>query len=198
MKLIVGLGNPGLCYKNTKHNAGFWVIEKTARIFKSTFNKRKFNARWAQGKYRNKAFLLVKPLTYMNRSGNTVRSFADYFKITHDNILIIYDDISLTLGNIRLKAKGGAGGHNGMRSIIDTLKTNDFARLRFGIDAQRAHKDLSKYVLSTFKAKEDVKLKDQTVELAADAVLDWFIKDINFAMNRHNERRREISNHEEL
>ncbi|MCK4993490.1 MAG: aminoacyl-tRNA hydrolase [Candidatus Omnitrophica bacterium] len=196
MKIIVGLGNPGLGYKNTKHNAGFWVLDKVARLLKSTFNKRKFNAKWAQGKYKNRSFILVKPLTYMNLCGCTVRNFADYFKVKFEDILIVYDDINLNLGSIRLKAQGGAGGHNGMRSIIDILNTSDFARLRFGIDTQRAHKDLSKYVLSAFKSKEDVRVKDQTVDLAAEAVLDWFNKDINFAMNRHNERGRKISNHE--
>ncbi len=196
MKLIVGLGNPGLCYKNTRHNAGFWVLDKVARVFKGTFNKRKFNARWAQGKYKNRSFIIVKPLTYMNLSGSTVKNFADYFKVRHEDILIIFDDISLKLGSIRFKPQGGAGGHNGMRSVIDALRTDKIARLRFGIDTEKEHKDLSRYVLSAFKAKEDVLIKDKTVELAAEAVLDWFNKDINFAMNRHNERRRAISNHE--
>ncbi|MFH1094374.1 MAG: aminoacyl-tRNA hydrolase [Candidatus Omnitrophota bacterium] len=196
MKLIVGLGNPGLCYKNTKHNAGFWVVDKVACIFKGTFNKRKFDARWTQGNYKNRSFVIVKPHTFMNLSGNTVKNFADYFKVPLEDILIIFDDISLNLGEMRLKPQGGAGGHNGMRSVIDALGTNNFARLRFGIDTQKNHRDLSKYVLSAFKEKEDLRLKDKTVELAAEAVLDWFNKDINFAMNRHNERRREISNHE--
>ncbi len=196
MKLIVGLGNPGLCYKNTKHNAGFWVLDKVAQAFKVSFNKRKFNALWAQGKYKGKSFIIVKPLTYMNLSGSSVRRFVDYFKISADDILIIFDDVSLKLGEIRLRAKGGAGGHNGMRSVIDALGTNNFARLRFGIDGSKTRGDLSKYVLSAFKSKEEVQVKDRTVELAVEAVLDWFNKDINFAMNRHNERRREISNHE--
>ena len=196
MKLIVGLGNPGLGYKNTKHNAGFWVADKVARIFNPSFDKRKFNARWAQGKHKNRSFIIIKPHTFMNLSGSTVKNFAAYFKVTLEDEIIIFDDVSLKLGSIRLKAQGGAGGHNGMRSIIETLRTNDFARLRFGIETEGAHKDLSKYVLTAFKSKEDLKLKDKTVELAAEAVLDWFIKDINFAMNRHNERGREISNHE--
>ncbi|MCG2712584.1 MAG: aminoacyl-tRNA hydrolase [Candidatus Omnitrophica bacterium] len=196
MKLIVGLGNPGLYYKNTKHNAGFWVVDKVARLLKGTFNRRKFNAHWAQGKHKNRSFIIIKPLTFMNLSGSTVKNFADYFKVTHEDILIIFDDISLKLGDIRLKAQGGAGGHKGMRSVIDAFGTNNFARLRFGIYTQKAHKDLSQYVLSAFKEKEDVMIRDKTLDLAAEAVLDWFDKDINFAMNRHNERRREISNHE--
>ncbi len=174
MKLIVGLGNPGLGYRNTRHNAGFWVLDKVAGLFKVTFNKRKFNARWAQGKYKNRSFIIVKPLTYMNLSGSTVKNFADYFKVSHEDILIIFDDISLKLGVIRFRPQGGDGGHNGMRSVIETLRTNNFARLRFGIDTQKAHKDLSKYVLSAFKAREDMIMKDKTVELAAEAVLDWF------------------------
>jgi len=106
--------------------------------------------------------------------------------VTIDDILIVYDDISLKLGDIRLKSQGGAGGHNGMRSIIETLGRKDFSRLRFGIDNQREHKELSKYVLSAFKAKAEVKIKNETVELAAEAVLDWFIKDIDFAIGSAN------------
>jgi PTH1 family peptidyl-tRNA hydrolase len=196
MKLIIGLGNPGLCYKNTKHNAGFWVIEKVAQLLDVTFDKRKFNARLAKGKFKNKSFIIAKPLTYMNLSGKAVKSFIDYFKIPLDNVLVVFDDISLSLGQIRLRPQGGAGGHNGLRSVIEALGTNNFARLRFGISTKELPRDLSKYVLTSFKGKDDVLVKDKTVELAALAVLDWFKQDINFAMNRHNVRRREISNHE--
>ena len=196
MKLIVGLGNPGLCYKNTKHNAGYWVIDKVAKNLKASFNKRKFNARWATGREHNNTFIIAKPLTFMNLSGCSVQGFVDYYKISLENILIVYDDINLKLGTIRLKPKGGAGGHNGMKSVIEVLGTNDFSRLRFGIGNQTGHRDLSKYVLSSFKGKEDVSLRDEAVNSAVEAVLNWFENDINFAMNKHNEKRREISNHE--
>ena len=115
MKLIVGLGNPGLRYKDTKHNAGFWVMKKVSLALKSPFNKRKFNSRWAQGKLDGKSFILVKPLAFMNLSGQPVRNFVDYFKVDLDDILVVVDDIHLSLGEIRLRSGGGGGGHHGPR-----------------------------------------------------------------------------------
>ena len=196
MKLIVGLGNPGLCYKHTRHNAGFWVVEKVLRTFKTPFSKRKFNARWAQGEHNRKPFILMKPLTFMNLSGQPVSNFVNYFKIPLENILIIFDDVGLQLGTIRLRPSGGAGGHNGMRSIIQSLGTDDFARLRFGIQTQTKYNDLAKYVLSSFKDKSQAQIRDETVDLAEEAVLCWFDKGLTYAMNGYNVKRRKGSDHQ--
>ncbi|MFH1062586.1 MAG: aminoacyl-tRNA hydrolase [Candidatus Omnitrophota bacterium] len=196
IKLIVGLGNPGANYKNTKHNAGFWVVEAIAKELDISLNQRKFNSQWAQGKYCNSSFILAKPLTYMNLSGNAVRSFVDYFKISLTDILIIFDDAHLKLGTIRIRKSGSAGGHNGLRSIIKELGTSDIARLRFGVSSGAPGIDLSNYVLSGFSNKADEQIAKETVAEAKNAGLSWMEKDIDFAMNTFNPKRRENSDDE--
>jgi len=191
MKLIAGLGNPGLCYKETKHNAGFWIIKKVSLALKCSFSKRKFNSRFAQGRFKGENVILVKPLSFMNLSGQPVRGFADYFKVSLDDILIIVDDISLDLGEIRLRGQGGAGGHNGLRSVIEHLKTDSFARLRFGINTQDKYSDLSKHVLTPFKNKKDILSRNKMIEVARDAVLCWLEEGIVSAMNKYNKKREE-------
>jgi peptidyl-tRNA hydrolase, PTH1 family len=195
MKLIVGLGNPGENYKHTKHNAGFWVVEAIAKELDVSFNQRKFNSQWAQGKIENNSFILAKPLTYMNLSGNAVRSFVDYFKIALSDILIVFDDVHIELGTIRIRKSGSAGGHNGLRSIINDLGTSDIARLRFGVSCSVPGRDLSDYVLSGFN-KADEQIAKQMVIVAKDAGLSWLEKDIDFAMNKFNPKRRENSDDE--
>ncbi|MBU1042987.1 MAG: aminoacyl-tRNA hydrolase [Candidatus Omnitrophica bacterium] len=195
-KLIVGLGNPGANYKNTKHNAGFWVVEAIAKELDVSVNQRKFNSLWAQGKIDNISFILVKPLTYMNLSGNAVRNFIDYFKIDLSDVLIIFDDVHLKLGTIRIRKFGSAGGHNGLRSIIKDLGTSEVSRLRFGVNAAMPGVDLAKYVLSGFSNKEDEQIAKVTVEQAKNAAMSWLENDINFAMNKFNTKGRENSDDE--
>ncbi len=195
-KLIVGLGNPGANYKNTKHNAGFWVVEAIAKELGLSFNQRKFNSQWAQGKIDDKNFILAKPLTYMNLSGNAVRRFVDYFKIDLSDILIIFDDVHLNLGSIRIRKTGSAGGHNGLRSIIKDLGSLEISRLRFGVNGANPGVDLAKYVLSGFGNKEDEQRAKLTIEKARDAGIIWLEKDINFAMNKFNTKGRENSDNE--
>jgi peptidyl-tRNA hydrolase, PTH1 family len=196
IKLIVGLGNPGANYKNTKHNAGFWIVEAIAEELGISFNQRKFNSQWVQSKYCENNFILAKPLTYMNLSGNAVRSFVDYFKINLTDILIIFDDVNLNLGTIRIRKSGSAGGHNGLDSIIKCLGTSDIARLRFGVNAANPGIDLAKYVLSGFTNKDDVQKAKETVDEAKNAALIWLERDTNFAMNKFNTKRRENSDDE--
>jgi PTH1 family peptidyl-tRNA hydrolase len=192
MKLIVGLGNPGSDYKNTKHNAGFWIIQAVAKDLSISFSKRKFNALIGQGKIKNNSFLLVKPLTYMNLSGKSVRNFADYFKIDLKDILVVFDDVSLELGTIRMRKSGSAGGHNGLKSIIGHMGSSNIARLRFGIKVkENGERDLSRYVLSGFNSQDDKNLAGKTVEIAKQAVISWLKHDIDYAMNRFNSKRRE-------
>jgi len=196
MKLIVGLGNPGLRYRNTKHNAGFWVIEKVAEQLDVSLRKRKFNTVWGQGRFRGRNFIAAKPLTFMNLSGGAVKAFVDYFKLSPSNILIVFDDVYLKVGTIRLRAAGTAGGHNGMRSVIDNLQTDNIPRLRIGVSSGVGNRHLSKYVLSAFKRKKDIALMDEAVETARDAVLCWLDKGIAAAMNTYNKKGRTISDHE--
>ena len=127
----------------------------------------------------------------MNLSGEPVKSLVDYFKISFDDILIVVDDISLNLGEIRLRSQGGAGGHNGLRSVIKYLGTDNFARLRFGINTESKYSDLSKNVLSPFRSKEDILTRNKTIEFARDAVLCWLDEGIASAMNKYNKKKEE-------
>ncbi len=196
MKLVVGLGNPGLRYRHTKHNAGFWVIEQVAKQLKVLCNKRSFDAHWGQGRLGGENILLVKPQTFMNLSGRSVFRFTEYYKIESDDLLVVYDDISLPLGKVRLRAEGSAGGHNGMRSVIECLGTDAVCRVRLGIGTEERNGDLSGYVLSGFSRKEDDSVARTMVETARDAVLCWLENGIIFAMNHYNNRGRENSDHE--
>ncbi|MCP4649340.1 MAG: aminoacyl-tRNA hydrolase [PVC group bacterium] len=188
MKLIVGLGNPGIRYKRTKHNAGFWVIDELAKQESVSLQKRRFNAIWAEHRLGREKVFFVKPLTYMNLSGKAVRGFVDYFKISIDNILVIFDDVSLKLGTIRLRATGSAGGHNGVRSLIDSLGTDSFARLRLGIRTEENSSELSDYVLSSFKSKADEVIVRDMVQNAKGAVFSWVKEGVTFAMNKYNKK----------
>ena len=129
MKLIVGLGNPGLEYKKTRHNLGFLIIDELANKLEIEFNKQKFNGLY----YQAKDFILLKPQTYMNNSGECISAFLNYFQIPVDNLLVIYDDIALSIGRFRYRAQGSNGGHNGMKDIIEKLGTKKIKRLRIGI-----------------------------------------------------------------
>jgi len=193
MKLVVGLGNPGLKYRNTKHNAGFWVIDSLAKHCVLDLSKRKFNAQYTQAKYAGEKFMLVKPLTFMNLSGLAVKSFIDFFKIDPANeLLVVLDDVSLNVGDLRIKSCGSNGGHNGLRSIIESLGSDDFARLRVGIfsENEKSQTDLSEYVLGGFRSLEDKKKVKEAVELSAEAVLDWIKQGVDFTMNQYNKKRR--------
>ncbi|MDD5747337.1 MAG: aminoacyl-tRNA hydrolase [Candidatus Omnitrophica bacterium] len=196
MKLIVGLGNPGLRYRHTKHNAGFWVIEQVAKQLKVLCNKRSFNAHWGQGRFQSENIMLVKPQTFMNLSGQSVARFSEYYKVSPDDILVVFDDIHIPLGMVRIRAEGSAGGHNGMRSVIECLGTDVIARVRLGIGTDERGADLSSYVLSRFKHDEENSCAKAMVETASEAVVCWLEKGIAFAMNRYNNRGRENSDHE--
>jgi PTH1 family peptidyl-tRNA hydrolase len=130
VKLIVGLGNPGQEYENTRHNLGFVIVDQLASKLETSLNKKKFNGLYCQGS----DYILLKPQTYMNNSGECIIAFLNYFRISINNLLVIYDDIALPLGSFRYRLSGSAGGHNGMKNIIELLKKNkEFKRLRLGI-----------------------------------------------------------------
>ena len=150
MKLIVGLGNPGEEYQNTRHNAGFMAIDN---YVDSSLFKKKDNYLIAEKFIDNEKFLFVKPLTFMNESGQAVRKVVDYYKVNIEDILIIYDDMDFNVGDLRLKPDGSSGGHNGVKSIINCLKTQDFKRLRIGISKPTT--DKIDYVLGKF-SKHDL------------------------------------------
>jgi len=168
MKLIVGLGNPGRKYKNTKHNVGFMCLDFYAKQNNLKFKKEnKFSGESL--KIGNTVFL--KPHTFMNLSGESLHKIMHFYDVQIENVLVIYDDLSLPLGKIRLREKGSAGGHNGIKSIIQHVKTNEFKRMKVGIDSNPLI-DAKNYVLSKF-SKEESKILDETILVAQDIINDF-------------------------
>ncbi len=183
--LIVGLGNPGSEYEDTRHNVGFRVADELARRYGLSFGKKERKALAATGTIRNRKVVLAKPQTYMNLSGEAVRSLVDFYKIEMPRILIICDDLDLPLGTVRLRQSGSAGGQNGVKSVIQHLGTQDFNRLRFGISRPPGKMAAKDYVLGAFKGDEAI-LAAQVIDRAADATETWLTDGIELAMTRHN------------
>lgn len=176
MKLIIGLGNPGIKYEKTRHNLGWRVIEELAQQMKITGWKidLQFNAEIVQGAFRQEKIILAKPQTFMNESGRAVQSIANYYKIPFSEILVIHDDIDLPLGQIKIQQSRGSAGHKGVQSIIDQLKTNDFIRMRVGIkpaDNQQPITNTEKFVLQKFTAEEE-KIVQETIKKASTLVVE--------------------------
>lgn len=183
--LIVGLGNPGPKYENTRHNIGFWVVDELARRYGMTFGKTERKAITADGLIREKRVLLAKPQTFMNASGEAVRALVDFYKIEVADILVIHDDMDIELGTLRLRLKGSAGGQNGVKSIIQHLGTQDFNRVRCGIGRPPGKMNPADYVLKPFAGDDAITAKILT-ERAADSVETWLTQGIELAMTRHN------------
>jgi PTH1 family peptidyl-tRNA hydrolase len=154
MWLFLGLGNPGRSYKFTRHNAGFLLVEKLSEDWDIPLRRSSHLSLWGEGKRDGEKIILAKPLTYMNKSGEAAASLSTGFKIPPSNCLVICDDLDLPLGTIRLRKKGGSGGHKGLQSIIDLLQTNEFPRLRLGIGRPEKKGEEDKYVLSSFTEEE--------------------------------------------
>lgn len=190
MKLIVGLGNPGEKYENTRHNAGFIVIEKLKSKNENfsdwQFNK-KFNTEISEGKIDGKKIILLKPQTFMNNSGRTVAAAARFYKIKPADILIIHDDIDLPLGKMRIKQGGSSGGHRGVESIITALGSENFVRLKIGVapEARPKNFDAAKFVLKKF-AKAEKKTVSDITKKATEAVALIIVKGAEQAMNQVN------------
>lgn len=168
MKLFVGLGNPGKEYEETRHNVGFMVIDELARRWNVSYNQAKFHGIFASHVISGEKVILCKPLTYMNLSGECVRPLIDYFKIDIEDVVVIYDDLDLPVGKIRLRTKGSAGGHNGIKSLIHHLGTEQFKRIRVGISRPQNGQKITDYVLGRFLAEEVPEIK-QAIHRAADA-----------------------------
>ena len=184
MKLIVGLGNPGDKYVDTRHNTGFKVIDSLAETLGIDVKKRKFGSRFGTGECANNKLILLKPWQYMNRSGQAVATAAGFYKLNIGDLMIITDDMDLEPGRIRLRAKGSAGGHNGLADIIEKLGTNDFSRCRVGI-GRRIEADTVGYVLDR-PAKDEKPLLATAIEQARNAILCWIEYGIEKAMNKFN------------
>ena len=186
MYLIVGLGNPGNEYKMTRHNIGFETIDYIASKYKFKVNKLKFKGLYGEITNKGEKLIFLKPQTYMNLSGESVVEFCNFYKIPPENVIVISDDISLEKGRIRLRAKGSAGGHNGLKSIIYQLKSDEFSRVRIGIgERENSNMELSDYVLARF-SKDEIPLFEDAIIKATKAVFDIVEHDIDYAMNQNN------------
>lgn len=185
MKILVGLGNPSSKYEGTRHNVGFVVIDELAERWGIRVNTLRHRALCGSGFVGTEKVVLAKPVTYMNLSGEAVRPLTEYYKISPEDLLIICDDINLELGNLRVRARGSAGGHNGLKDIIAKLGTQDFPRLRVGVGGKPEQMELADYVLGHFTAEER-KVVRETAGLAADAAETFVKEGVGEAMNRYN------------
>ena len=184
--LIVGLGNPGKDYERTRHNAGYRALDVLAQKLGCKIDKGKFQGLFGQVNYEGKRLFLLKPLTYMNLSGRSVLQLSAYFHIPPQRIIVLFDDISLEPGRLRIRADGSAGGHNGIKSIISEVGSQDFPRVKIGVGAKpHAEQDLADWVLSSFSASEE-KALTSALERAADAVLCIIDRGVPETANRYN------------
>ena len=188
MYLIAGLGNPGKQYEKTRHNMGFDAIDELVDRRQIPGGWVKFNAMYGKGVLEGEKVILAKPLSYMNLSGGPVKALADYFKVSYEQeLIVIYDDIDLEPGMIRIKKQGSAGGHNGIKDLIRQLGTQKFIRIKVGVGAKPKGWDLADYVLGSFST-EGRKLVDNAIERACDAV-EMILKDgVDAAMNQYNRK----------
>lgn len=185
MKIIAGLGNPGARYRNTRHNIGFMVADLLAERWRTAFDREKHDSLIAETRIDGERVLLVKPMTYMNNSGLALAQVLRNAPVTPDDVLVVVDEVDLPLGRVRLRAGGSAGGHNGLKSIIRSLGTQDFPRLRIGVGRDSAGGDVVDHVLGTFTPAEFDE-RDRMVERAADAAAAWIARGITAAMNDFN------------
>jgi len=184
MKMVVGLGNPGDQYVDTRHNIGFRVIDSLAEALKVDVRRRKFGARFGLGEFADKKLILLKPWQYMNRSGQAVATAVGFYKLGLSNLLVVTDDLALPPGRLRIRSKGSAGGHNGLADVIEKLGTEDFARLRIGI-GQSGRKPAVDFVLDKPTESERI-LLDEAIERSREAVFCWVEHGIESAMNKFN------------
>ena len=187
MKLIIGLGNPGSKYDNTRHNIGFSMLDYYLKSLNIDVNWSKgFNGLYFQTFINNQKVLFVKPQTFMNKSGSCVRQFVDYYNIPIEDILVISDDLDLNIGNFKIKANGSCGGHNGLRDIEKELGTNEYKRLKIGISNDKTVDSIN-YVLGKFSDDENNVLKELFNSLV-DVLNDYFVLDFGVLMSKYNRK----------
>ena len=183
--LLIGLGNPGREYKDTRHNIGFMLIDQLAERIGARGMKVQSKAIITSGLYEERKLILAKPQTYMNLSGQSVQGLLHFYKIPLENLLVAHDDLDLPYGTIRIRPGGGPGGQRGMANTIELLGTKDFPRLRLGIGRPPGRMDPKDYVLQNF-SKDELKLMPELLSRAADAALEFVMKGLNAAMNKYN------------
>ena len=185
MYLIVGLGNPEEDYSNTRHNMGFNTINKLAKQYEIEINKKKFKGLYGTGIIENEKVILLKPQTYMNLSGESIKEAIDFYKIDNKKIIIIYDDIDLKKGTVKIRKIGGPGTHNGMKSVIQNIKTKEFARIRVGIGMPDNKNDLINYVIGAIP-EEEKEILDIATTKAKEAIIEIIKSGTDNAMNKIN------------
>ena len=185
MYLIVGLGNPEPEYSSTRHNMGFDVINMLAKEYNIDINKRGFKSLYGTGIIEGEKVILCKPQTFMNLSGEAIAEFTNFYKISNDNIIVVYDDIDIEPGKIRVRKKGTAGGHNGMKSVVNHLGTTEFKRIRIGIGQPEYKNDMINYVLNKIEIGER-ELLDKGIEKGKESIIEILKNNIDSAMNKIN------------
>ena len=185
MWLVVGLGNPGEEYVKTRHNIGFRAVDELADRYRLRFDEKRGKARITDGTIAGQRVAIAKPFTFMNLSGQTVTALKQWYKIDTANILVVYDDLDLPFGTLRLRQRGSAGTHNGMKSIVQLLGSQDFPRLRIGIEQTPTGWDTVNYVLSRFSREQEEQMP-QVLGAAADAIEIVLREGVEAAMNRYN------------
>ncbi len=185
MILVVGLGNPGKEYTQTKHNVGFLVLDELGKKVGIEIGKEKFQSLCGEGFFDDKKLLLQKPQTYMNRSGDAVQSASNFYKIAPENIIVVHDEMDISLGRIMIKPGGGSAGNNGIKSIIANLGTQDFIRVRIGIGKPNTKDEGANHVLSEF-SKSEGEIMEDSIITATDAVLEIINNGLQSAMNKYN------------
>ena len=185
--LIAGLGNPGREYKASRHNIGFMLVSHLAEELGVTFSRVQSKALVTKTEYQGSRLILAKPQTYMNLSGQAVGSLVKFYKIEFDHMLVVYDDVDLPYGRIRMRPSGGSAGQKGMRSIIDQLGTQEFPRMRLGIGRPPGSKGAASYVLRDFSG-EDAEFLPSVLDRGVEAILTYIREDLTTAMNRYNSK----------
>lgn len=185
MYLIFGLGNPEKEYQGTRHNMGFDTVNQIANQYQIQFSKSKFNSIYAEGNIEGNKVILVKPQTYMNLSGIAVREFVNFYKVSNQEMIVIYDDMDIGKGTIKIRKKGGSGNHNGMKSVEQELGTKDFPRIRVGIGVPEYKHDMINYVIGKI-SKEEQEILQQGIEKAVKATIGILKNGMDYAMNQYN------------
>ena len=183
--LIVGLGNPGRQYKSNRHNIGFMLVDRLAKRLEVAFSRMESKALVTRADYKDNRIILAKPQTYMNLSGQAVSALVRFYKIPFENVMVAYDDVDLPLGAIRIRPKGGSGGHKGMKSIIERLGSEEFPRMRFGIGRPPGRMEAANYVLRDF-SKDESEIVAQIIDRASEAALVYVTEGLDAAMNQFN------------
>ena len=185
--IIAGLGNPEKKYDNTRHNVGFQVIDQLGKILNIEIKENKFNSLFTQTTYSDKKLFLAKPLTYMNLSGKAIAEIKNFYKIDVENLIVVHDELDLEFGEIKIKQAGGSAGHNGLKSIVSSLGSNNFIRLRVGIGRPPENQSGANYVLGKFSKAENEVIED-VLNKTCDAVLEIINSDVKTAMNKFNSK----------